>query len=609
MQNSSPFSDFYGHDLSVSDVSDIFVENSQLTSELSGKHNSFIWGVRGSGKSMLLKYFDVEVQSKISGGFNSYIQKTDAFIGIYLNLGSGVFNIKNLDLDTHSDSIMLYPSLAYVITEHLIISSICEKLFDKLDKVANFQANKDADAILQTKVNRLLNINQSGDLSVPTADVLKRLLIAIKSEKDKARDALAYYVIGEEIPFDNISLLNYSKLIDVVGAVDEWLQTYFVGIPCIPVYLLLDDVNNLFLYQQQLLNSWIGQRVFSTICFKVACEPFEYRTFSTISDSNRVLQIHADYKEIFLDFDVLFEKDNRRKLYIDIADRRLKRFAQDNNFTPPLHIESIFPKDPEQAHRICILREELAEKYGETRERSRQVWPEYHRRYVRKYAGIDDIIALSFGNIRDYLILCDSLYHRFLEKKQGKLSPQIQHNVIKRFSNDFLSRQSLLGVSDDSVDNSLYTFLVNILALMKYRLIQSSYKEKTFDAFVIKDLSSLEFCGKEVLQQGIRRRYFRKSFYSRRTTTLRQDVFILNKRLFPEYYLNINEAGSRFEFTCNQFLKALSDEGYLLNEFKKKEDIQKKKKAPLGQISLFSIINEDANNEFEEQYEYDFGRL
>ena len=92
---STPFNQIYGHDLSVNDINEIFIEDQKMTKDFVEPHNSFIWGVRGSGKSMMLKYFDIEVQRVKHNGFKQSLEN-NGFILIYLLFRSGLFNMPNL---------------------------------------------------------------------------------------------------------------------------------------------------------------------------------------------------------------------------------------------------------------------------------------------------------------------------------------------------------------------------------------------------------------------------------------------------------------------------------------------------------------------------------
>lgn len=599
---STPFNQIYGHDLSVNDINEIFIEDQKMTKDFVEPHNSFIWGVRGSGKSMMLKYFDIEVQRVKHNGFKQSLEN-NGFIGIYLLFRSGVFNMPNLEESNQHRPKMIHSSVLYILSEHLILTSILEVLFEKLRTTIDFESVSDGDIEFYSEIFETICYKDVKVTDISSYNELFKVVCGhLKAVVRNTRNCLTELAMGKDADFSAVRYLDYEVFCDVIRSVQNWIDIKCGKRPSF--YFLLDDVNFLFTYQQRILNTWIGQRRTDIICFKLASEPFGYDSFRTLSDG-RELQNIADFQDFYLDFDVIFDKydkQRKKKIYEDIADRRIAYFKKHNrDAVLPDSIITFLPRDQQQDERIEELRHELSKKYTDKeRERSRQVMPELHRRYGRVYCGFDDVVTISFGNIRDFLRLCDQLYYAYQEKNMLTTLPAADQNkTIKRFSHDLLDFKNHISISANKIDNQLYTFMLNLLSLIKYRLNDQTQMERTFDAFIIKNISSLEADGKAVLRKGIALRLFRKSYYTGRKH-LRQDVFIINKRLFPEYELNISEVGGRFEFTPNQFAKALLDEKYFIKELSNPTDE--------GQLSLFEP-QDDKELDEEEKYEYDYGRL
>lgn len=599
----SPFSQIYGHDFSVNDINDIFIEDQGITREFIEKHSSFIWGVRGSGKSMMLKYFDIEVQSVKHNGFKQAFVG-NGFIGVYLLFKRGLFNTPNLEENNEHRPKAIYKSVLYILSEHLILLSILEVLFEKLQKTIDFEFSTDGNADFYHTISKILRCEEELDANSSYNELFSTVRSCLMDSVRNAKNCLTTLATGNDADFSKINFLDYVMFCDIIRSIQTWIYIKCNVKPLF--YFLLDDVNFLFTYQQKILNTWIGQRQTDIVCFKLASEPFGYKSFMTLSGDSE-LQNVADYQEMSLDFDVIYKKQRQKKreIYMAISERRLARFKKLHpNVALPDSIVSFLPSDQQQDDRIEELRHALSKQYAEKeRERSRQVMPELHRLYGRVYCGFDDVVTLSFGNIRDFLVLCNYLYIASQELKLSILPSIEQNHVIREFSHQLLDFKSHISISEDETDNQLYTFMLNILSLIRARLKNKHLMERTFDAFIIKNISSLTDEAKAVLRKGIVLRLFRKSHYTSRKY-LRRDVFIINKRLFPEYELNISEAGGRFEFTTEQFYRALQDESYFVNELSKEpiapgED---------GQLSLFEPQDGD---EFdgEEKYEYDYGRL
>lgn len=605
----TPFNQIYGHDLSVNDINDIFIEDPRMIQEFVAERNSFIWGVRGSGKSMMLKYFDIEVQCVRCGGFQQAIKK-NCFVGVYLLFKRGVFNTPNLAESNQDRPKMIHSSVLYILSEHLILASILEELFEKLCVNIDFEFTLEGNTEFYHTVFENLCYKEKELSSISSdAEFFRMVCNSLKVDIRNIRRCLTELAIGKDADFSAVNFLDYSTFCEVIRAVQKWIN---VKCKCEKeplFYFLLDDVNFLFTYQQKILNTWIGQRQTDMICFKLASEPFGYKSFMTFSDEWE-LQNVADFHEFLLDFDVIYDKKQKRKIYEAIANQRISYFKKHHQDTIlPDSIAEFLPSDQQQDRRIEELRRELSEKYADKeRDRSRQVMPELHRRYGRVYCGFEDVITISFGNIRDFLVLCNELYlyYSYQEQTSVTLSTADQDKAIREFSRKLRNFKDYLSISTDEIDNQLYTFLLNILSLIGHRLKEGNQMEKTFDAFIIKNISSLGDTAKAVLRRGIERRLFRKSYYSGKKY-LRQDVFIINKRLFPADELNISEVGGRFEFTPEQISKALTDEKYFV-----KEELRNPTHG--GQLSLFepqdaNEFDEDDELGVEEKYEYDYGNL
>lgn len=599
----TPFGQIYGHDFSVTDISDIFIEDQGMTKEFIEKHSSFIWGVRGSGKSMMLKYFDIEVQRVKHNGFKQVLLD-NGFIGIYLLFKRGVFNTPNLEENNEHRPKAIHKSILYILSEHLILLSILEVLFEKLQNTIDFEFTTDGNADFYHAISEMLSCKEELDADSSYNELFRTMRSCLREGIRNAKNCLTTLATGNNADFSKINFLDYVMFCEIIRSIQTWIYVKCETKPLF--YFLFDDVNFLFTYQQKILNTWIGQRQTDIICFKLASEPFGYKSFMTLPGDSE-LQNVADYHEISLDFDVIYKKQRQRKreIYMAISERRLARFKKFHpDIALPDSIIKFLPSDQQQDDRIEELRNELSKQYSEKeRERSRQVMPELHRLYGRVYCGFDDVVTLSFGNIRDFLILCDYLYNASQKLKLSILPSIEQNHVIREFSHEMLDFRSHLSISADATDNQLYTFMLNILSLIRYRLRNENLMERTFDAFIIKNISSLTDDAKAVLRKGIVLRLFRKSYYTSRKY-LRRDVFIINKRLFPEYELNISEAGGRFEFTAEQFYKALQDESYFVNELSKES-------VALGEDGQLSLFEPQDEYEFdgEEKYEYDYGRL
>jgi hypothetical protein len=375
-------------------------------------------------------------------------------------------------------------------------------------------------------------------------------------------EALTCFHMGDIKAFNKLD--NYFTFEYTFKPVAEKIKRHFGGKP---IYLLMDNFKYLHIYQQKLINTWMGKRDNDLICFKIAVEPFEYKTFGTLSDMGRILQKGYDYNEIHLNFDMLFKgeesEQKRREFYTGIADNRIKQYFDGMGYVPEKHsVEKLLP--------------------GQGGKKS-------------VYSGIDDVIALSFGNIREFLKLCDCLLgDAFRTGQINSVSHEDQNDKIRTCSERFIEGVKSLGniVESPDINKKLINLIKNIIQLIMVK----AKEEKKYDGFTVQDQHGLCDKAKEVLRWGIDRQFLRKVSF-RTDDGILQDLFIVNKLIFPkmaEDFLDVHGEGVRFIFSCKDFQRAVTEE--------KDVFIQADERAgDKGIMTLTGIT--------EEEPEYEYGRL
>jgi len=603
--SNSPFSKRFGHDMSVKDVRTLFVEDRMLEKKFCSKQNTLIWGFRGTGKTMLLRYFDIEVRYDEVKNFRKCINE-NKFIGIYLNFVRGAFDMPNLDpeLDKHyqrTDIPVLYNRMAYTISEHFLISAILEKIMKKFALCADSSYETSDYQSFVTDAAKIMNITLRADDRCSN-DLFEDLADKISSDRTIVANALASFSMGNKTAFD--PLQSYMTFEFTFKPIIESLQKRINK--NIPVYLLLDDVNNLHTFQQKQINGWIGQRVHNLVCFKLASEPLEQRAFGTLFGTGRILQKVHDYDEIYLDFDDLFRDfKTRKEIYAKIANERIRHFFKEKHqvdYQGPWR-DDLLPACIEQQAELDLITNELKQIYPESkREIYRERWVELHKRGKRRYAGMDDLTILAFGNIREFLLNCDSVFSvkAFDNVNVKRVPPSEQDSYIRDLSKKLSERVSTLDsfYEEEEIDGKLEKLIINLLKLFRYRLYEANLIEKSFVSFAVRDLPSLSDVAKHVLRRGIERQFFRKANYSSKSGD-RQSIFTVNKLLFPEYGLNIREAGSKLEFSASLFSQALYEEDIFITVAKTHSTASQ-----LTLEGMFDILEIEG-----EITEYEFGRL
>jgi hypothetical protein len=584
----NPFDRQFGNDISFDEVREMFIADNKIAEIFCSKQNTFVWGVRGTGKSMLLKYYDLESQMGTTSA-KEFLHQSPKFLGIYLEFKSGVFNFINLSREQQVSAIPIYDSIIYAFSEHIIVSAILEMFIKKMNPILNsFDAERVSDFL--SDVCSILRIN-TPDNANSAYETILALNAVIKQEKSKSIEAIKRYTIGQTIDYDKLMFFDYAGLLEIIKSFRLTVKKE-TSEDAPTLYLMLDDVDNLFPYQQQMINTWLGQREFSNVCFKIACEPFKYKAFDSLADGRRIIQRTHDYNEIILDLDIFIDHKSRERIYRGIANKRLEQVAVTDE-VDVITIDKLFPEDVKQKNKFEEIKTTL---YSEVdsgkitlsqRDISRLVWPKIHEKGFRVYSGFSDIVHLSFGNVRRFLEICQRIVSDSQVTSLKSISSKQQNKTIKNLSKQRFTFQ--YGVPDD-IDLKLQSLITNLLSFFKYRLIEcTDSAERTFDAFVVKNYSALSDDAQKVIRRGLEQSWFRRVYYTRRESHIRQEVFILNKMLFPDYNLNISEVGGRFELTNETFENCIKRDDYLIRYINKG--------VSSDQISIFDLDFEDLEKE------------
>src|SRR5690606_24451303 len=164
--------------------------------------------------------------------------------------------------------------------------------------------------------------------------------------------------------------------------------------PNAPIYLLIDDADNLNLMQTKILNSWVSTRTSKNVSFKISTQ-LKYKTFKTTNNSR--IDTPHDYSEINISDIYTSKKGLYKDRVKEAIERRLKKFGYPNE----LKAEDFFPKDSEQELKI----EKLFENYKEDK------GYDYAYRYARpdfmkslkgnlntySYSGFNNLVNISSG--------------------------------------------------------------------------------------------------------------------------------------------------------------------------------------------------------------------
>ena len=343
--------------------------------------------------------------------------------------------------------------------------------------------------------------------------------------------------------------------------------------PSAPIYLLIDDADNLNEIQTKILNTWVSSRTSKHVSFKISTQ-LKYKTFKTINNSR--IDTPHDYSEINIS-DIYTSKKGLYKDRVKQAvERRLKKYGY-SEYDPNL----FFPEDNNQEEKVKVLFQEYKEKANY----------DYAYRYARadfmkslkgnlntySYAGFNSLVNISSGVMRHFIDFAHRMFTHQATKSGEEvscISANVQDSEIKEYSAWFFDenftklREDSDNSEEESNDFDKLRNLIEALGQTFHLILFSEAKERRVFSFALQDDPSPEL--KRILKLGVENGYFHKSLIGNKMGTGKAQLYILNRLLAPYFKLDPTSfAGYKF-VTCDVLEKALIKPNTLIGKIKTK---------------------------------------
>ncbi|SCX32364.1 hypothetical protein DSM25558_5453 [Agrobacterium sp. DSM 25558] len=528
--------------------------------------NTFIHGARGTGKSMLLRSLEPRVmilQHKASK-LNEL-----PFLAVHVPLRTADFGAPEFS--------RFKGYTLNAIGEHLLVMHIVLRVAQLL---SSFSAEiSDASArVFQGRFENLFSI-AGGSISqaaTPTGKNGAFELVASVCERNifEVRQYLVRQPFRSSEPDYQGALAGFLDFLVPLAREVKRME----GLPNVPLFVMLDDADNLPIPLQRGLNSWVSTRSTGDICLKVTTQ-LAYATMRTLD--NRIIESPHDYAEVNLTAVYTSALDTYSGRLREIITKRLQ------NAGIKATVDEFFPLDAAQEKRLIQIEAEIVTEHlrkneesdiqvGATRvrdEKRRYAVPTLMREisgaskssHTFSYAGFRSLVDLSSGVVRWFLEPASRMYDQVISERSeeaglvSSIPVRIQDRVIKEWSAEFLeplNRQSS-EISDDQTDMSegieslhadghetiLYEKLRNLIEglgrLFRGRLLDPNAREQRVFSMVLRDRANPDL--ERVLNLGVRLGYLQRSDYAAKEALGgRRPRFILARRLGPHYKLDIS---------------------------------------------------------------------
>jgi hypothetical protein len=549
----NPFAVKTPETLTPTEIVELFVPYPEFAF-LQDTGHQFLHGHRGSGKSMMLKMMEPECQSLQT---QKPIENLRYF-GTYLS-------IKTTEINQPEFERLEQETSGFVLSEHVLATKVLSGLIASTGRyvVARIQNGPLVECIKafvlkdlaprlemcgwdEDSLNDVNSISEASEIF----HLLSQVIDGLQAKTIRYVKSRAF--ISDPMPYTG-ALIGFQ---DTILPIVKSLQSRALLPPC-PVYILLDDADNLTEQQTRILNTWVSYRSTDVVSLKISTQ-LSYKTMKT--SGGTVIEAPHDFSEIyFTSVRTGSVRDGYPDLVADIVDRRLRKYG-----LAEINVRDFFLPDEDQESAIRLIAEQLKQDwaakadggYRASDDAYRQARPEYIRRLGGqskqsanyKYAGFEQLVHISSGIIRFFLDPAARMFAEELKKSSGEkitqISPAIQDAEIRRQSNDlFLGSFEQLqnevqgsGASAVGEVKQLRNLIEGIGFLFHAHLMDEKATQRRVFSFYLSDQPTDRL--QRLLNLGVRYGYLYKDSITRKEGRGRVILYVLTRRLAPAFRLD-----------------------------------------------------------------------
>lgn len=520
--------------------------------------HTFIHGSRGTGKSMMLRYLEPLVQLAA----NKIEKLSDLqFFAFHVPIRSANLTLPEFSRLTGS------PFLAFA--EHILVMRVGHKILSGMAELCDsfnlgiFQQEV-AELYTDFFLRLLSGIGRTQEMSFAPETSKQIFELMAQICEDEILIALRYLKLlsfNKNLPPYQGSLGGY---LDFLLPLAQKIQKLSFT-PDSPVFVMVDDADNLTEDMQKILNSWVACRTTKYLCLKISTQ-MRYKTYRTLSD--QLIESPHDYNEI--NVNTIYTSTHNDNYYHRVKAIVKRRLEVANIQIEP---EDFFPENTEQEKRISQIGEDLRQRHREGKglgyrasdDSTRYARVEYMSELsgtaknssTYSYAGFRSMVDISSGIIRQFLEPASLMWTAIFNQpnapaKIKSIQHQIQDRVIKQWSEEFmLASFDKLRVSDSAQQSQevgsqgfsysercdhLRTLLNSLGKAFRARVLDRQATERRLISIMVPDkLSSLV---EDALKLGIQWNYLQLSTIGTKEGLGKKRQYILSRRLAPFFKLD-----------------------------------------------------------------------
>jgi hypothetical protein len=572
---------------------DLFVDVLSDFPKVKREGHVFLHGARGTGKSMIFRFLMPDCQSVATKKPLPELE----FFGVYVP-------VKLIDLKLGELMGVEGTPIDNLLNEHYMCLFVTDRLFEGLESLVGKEEfypwaaqEKEtlaaAKSFISGRFNSLLIDCGEHEISAEeieytasTLECCKLMRKKIHRMRSEFTRFLKFMAMQDEAPIYSGGMCAYLDfLLPLLSNLDE-----LPFMPSAPIYLLMDDADNLNVVQTKILNSWVGSRTTQFVSIKVSTQ-LRYKTYHTAEAYT--IEAPHDYSEINIST-IYTNRGDYIKRVEQIIDRRLKLFGLEGRAA-----RDYFPGD--------VLQEAAIRQRSETTEdAAKYARPDYMKNLAKKsaysYSGFEQLAHISSGIVRNFLEPASKMYcdlEASCREPIRSIPASLQNKVIRKESSDFFFDTIEKLLSDTSELAPAHSHLVALKNLISFLgglfhlQLMSDKSERRLFSFALSDEPCREL--KEVLRLGVRLGFFHLSSIGNKEGTGRSIQYVMSRFLAPHFNLDPSS------FSGYKFLTSRSLELAMVNPDRMLRSIKKRGFEVLDDSQLELPMGGDEEEDEEEE--------
>ena len=569
----NPFSVKTPETLEAEDIAKLFIDVFSDFPKLLDPEHTFLHGTRGTGKSMMLRYLEPHVQlaaNKVTKAreLNHY--------AVHMPIKRANYGLSELE--------RLEGAPYWLLSEHILTIHAVIHILDSLTSLSNRdEESEDAKSENWDKFSAdFIKLTQAAGCTSNTSaqddqNPLKHLREIFEHEHQETLRYLRKLTFGKKLfPYESALFGYIDFLLPFIQLVIKLNIT-----PDGPVFLMLDDADNLPERLQKIVNSWVSYRTTDQLCLKISTQQ-RYKTWRTIQGT--LIESPHDYSEI--DINTVYTSKGFSNYYPQIkkiVEKRLDVQGFSNTSAT-----DFFPENPDQEEALTLIADRIKIKWEEDQgvssrrqdDVTRYKVSEYMKELAKtkktntfSYSGFRSMVDISSGIVRFFLEPASRMYSEVIATNQHadegvkNIPHQIQDKVLTNWSKEFMLnhfyglRKTEEGIveiftSRTSKSDCLRNLITSFGNLFQKKLL-SDDTERRFISFM--PTQNVDKETQEILDLAVEWGYLYRSSVARKEGIGRNILYIFNKRLVPYFKLDPSGYAAYMSVTPEDLSLAIYD--------------------------------------------------